>query len=103
MSYFDSELNGKTVVFTFLRFTSRVSAATLFHIAYRRLPEAEKLNFRALFLRLCGDDTPMVRRAAATNLGLLAKQMRTSEVVNEFISTFNALASDEQVCEGKRS
>jgi serine/threonine-protein phosphatase 2A regulatory subunit A len=69
----------------------------MFHLAYRRLPEKEKQDFRGLFLRLCGDDTPMVRRAAAMNLGTFVKQLRPSEVVSDFIGTFNSLSSDEQV------
>lgn len=32
-----------------------------------------KQELRALFKNLCGDDTPMVRRAAASKLGELAK------------------------------
>ena len=77
-------------------FTSRLSAASLFHVAYNRLPDSEKRNLRTLFLRLCTDDTPSVRRAAAQNFGNLIKHVKPAEVLSEFISTFNSISVDEQ-------
>ena len=77
-------------------FTSRISAASLFHVAYKRLPDAEKRNLRALFLRLCTDDTPAVRRAAAQNFGNVVKQVKPAEVLSEFLGTFNSISVDEQ-------
>ena len=41
-------------------FTARISAASLLSIAYARVSESTKKDFRNLFIRLCGDDTPMV-------------------------------------------
>jgi serine/threonine-protein phosphatase 2A regulatory subunit A len=77
-------------------FTSRISAASLFHMAYKRLPDSEKSSIRALFLTLCSDDTPSVRRAAAFNFSLLVKLIQPSEVLEEFMGTFNSISIDEQ-------
>lgn len=77
-------------------FTSRISAVALFHPVYNRLPESEKSTFRSLFVRLCGDDTPMVRRIAAQYLGEFAILCQTKEVMHEFLPIFTNLAKDEQ-------
>lgn len=47
-------------------FTARVSAAGLLSAAYARTEDAECI---ALFIKLCRDETPMVRRIAAKHLG----------------------------------
>ena len=49
------------------------------------------------FRNLCGDDTPMVRRAAAGKLGEFAKVVETEYLKSDLIPLFTALASDEQV------
>lgn len=49
------------------------------------------------FRTLCSDDTPMVRRAAASKLGEFAKVLELEYVKSDIISLFTALASDEQV------
>ena len=54
-------------------FTSRTSACGLFSVAYPRTSSAIKAELRQHFQQLCGDDTPMVRRAAASKLGEFAK------------------------------
>lgn len=46
---------------------------------------------------MCSDDTPMVRRAAASKLGEFAKVLEPEYVKSDIISLFTALASDEQV------
>lgn len=46
----------------------------LFPVAYGKLDDASvKLQLRTQFSALCHDETPMVRRAAASNLGKFAK------------------------------
>ena len=77
-------------------FTSRISAASLFHIAYKRLPDSEKTRLRVLFLRLCSDDTPSVRRAAALNFSILIKLLKPVEVFEECLGFFNSIAKDDQ-------
>lgn len=54
------------------------------------------MNVRT-FRNLCGDDTPMVRRAAAGKLGEFAKVVEIDFVKSDLIPLFTALASDEQV------
>lgn len=49
------------------------------------------------FRTLCSDDTPMVRRAAASKLGEFAKVLELDYVKTDIIPLFTALASDEQV------
>lgn len=49
------------------------------------------------FRNLCSDDTPMVRRAAASKLGEFAKVLELDNVKGEIIPMFSNLASDEQV------
>lgn len=55
------------------------------------------LLFVRHFRTLCSDDTPMVRRAAASKLGEFAKVLEPEYVKSDIISLFTALASDEQV------
>ena len=49
------------------------------------------------FRNLCGDDTPMVRRAAASKLGEFARVLELEYLKNDVIPMFGNLASDEQV------
>ena len=51
-------------------FTSRTSACGLFSVAYGQAKDSTKQELRQMFRSLCGDDTPMVRRAAASKLGV---------------------------------
>ena len=57
-------------------FTNRISATALFPIIYPRLPnpsqeDATKKELRTLYANLCKkEETPMVKRAAAANLGV---------------------------------
>lgn len=53
--------------------------------------------FSRYFRTLCSDDTPMVRRAAASKLGEFAKVLELDYVKSDIIPLFTALASDEQV------
>lgn len=56
------------------------------------------LPFCRYFRNLCSDDTPMMRRAAASKLGEFAKVLELEHVKSEIIPMFSNLASDEQVC-----
>lgn len=83
-------------------FTSRISACALFACTYRGLP-VQRVDLRteclSLFKQLAGDDTPMVRRAAASNLGDLARAVAEVEpalVATELVPIFCQLVDDEQ-------
>lgn len=54
---------------------------SLFPVAYAKLDDAGvKQQLRAQFSALCHDETPMVRRAAASNLGKIAKVVRAPPI-----------------------
>ena len=61
-------------------FTARVSCRRgLFATAFERLEESQlelRNGLTTMFRDLCADETPMVRRAAASNLGKIAKGTR---------------------------
>ncbi|XP_046554169.1 serine/threonine-protein phosphatase 2A 65 kDa regulatory subunit A alpha isoform-like isoform X1 [Haliotis rubra] len=77
-------------------FTSRTSACGLFSVCYPRVSNSVKSDLRQHFRNLCGDDTPMVRRAAAGKLGEFAKVVETEYLKSELIPLFTTLAQDEQ-------
>nr|XP_054760167.1 serine/threonine-protein phosphatase 2A 65 kDa regulatory subunit A alpha isoform-like [Lytechinus pictus] len=77
-------------------FTSRTSACGLFSVCYTRCKNTYKGELRQLFNNLCSDDTPMVRRAAASKLGEFAKVVEGEYVKSDLIPMFINLASDEQ-------
>ena len=78
-------------------FTSRTSACGLFSVVYANCTPSTKQDLRTAFRALCGDDTPMVRRAAAAKLGELAKVMEAENVKQDLMGMFHTLANDEQV------
>ncbi|XP_075822045.1 serine/threonine-protein phosphatase 2A 65 kDa regulatory subunit A beta isoform isoform X4 [Microtus pennsylvanicus] len=78
-------------------FTSRTSACGLFSVCYPRASNAVKAEIRQHFRSLCSDDTPMVRRAAASKLGEFAKVLELDSVKTEIVPLFTNLASDEQL------
>ncbi|KAK2099453.1 hypothetical protein P7K49_020801 [Saguinus oedipus] len=78
-------------------FTSRTSACGLFSVCYPRASNAVKADIRQYFRSLCSDDTPMVRRAAASKLGEFAKVLELDSVKSEIVPLFTNLASDEQI------
>ncbi|KAL4228740.1 protein phosphatase 2 [Mactra antiquata] len=77
-------------------FTSRTSACGLFAVSYERVSSSVKAELRQHFRNLCGDDTPMVRRAAAGKLGEFAKVVELDYLKSELIPLFINLAQDEQ-------
>jgi len=61
-------------------FTGRVSSTHLFFPCYSKSgPQKEKL--RKKFIELCNEDTPMIRRACASKLGLFATQLDKQHVL----------------------
>uniref|UniRef100_A0A2P2HWT8 Protein phosphatase PP2A regulatory subunit A n=1 Tax=Hirondellea gigas TaxID=1518452 RepID=A0A2P2HWT8_9CRUS len=77
-------------------FTARTSASGLFANCYKRLSVSTKTELRAYFRSLCQDDTPMVRRAAASKLGEFAEEVELEYLKSDLVPIFNALAGDEQ-------
>lgn len=78
-------------------FTAKVSACGLFATAYARLADpASKAALRQLYATLAGDETPMVRRAAAKHIGGLAGVVEKEAMTAELLPLFSALANDDQ-------
>jgi HEAT repeat len=89
-------------------FTARISAAGLMAQAYPRLsPGQQQEDHLNVFAQLCKDDTPMVRRVAAKNLGIMVDNVvravgRTSleaeggAVSNTLVPLYESFASGEQ-------
>jgi serine/threonine-protein phosphatase 2A regulatory subunit A len=75
-------------------FTARVSSCGLFHIAYPSAPDQLKTELRTIYGQLCQDDMPMVRRAAASNLGKFAATVEQSHLKTEIMSIFDDLTQD---------
>ncbi len=76
-------------------YTARLTATGLFHFAYKRLDEGSHRSFRSTFLRLCMDDSPVVRRHTMMYIGKLAAVVTQEEVVKEFMGVFTSIAGDE--------
>lgn len=83
-------------------FTSRISACALFATAYLRVP-ADRGDLRAeildMYKVLARDETPMVRRAAASNIGHVARAVSALEpalVASDLLPVFANLVDDEQ-------
>ncbi|KAJ3020024.1 hypothetical protein HKX48_001439 [Thoreauomyces humboldtii] len=77
-------------------FTSRTSACGLYAPAYALSSPATQDELRKMYIQLCNDDTPMVRRAAGTHLAKLAKKVSKEHVISDIIPLFRQLALDEQ-------
>ena len=75
-------------------FAARVSSCGLFHIAYSSAPDQLKAELRTIYGQLCQDDMPMVRRAAASNLGKFAATVEQSHLKTEIMSIFDDLTQD---------
>lgn len=76
-------------------FTTRVSACSLFSCAYTHVSEQLQEELRGLFNNLCNDDTPMVRKAAYSNLGLFASNIQKTFFKSDIIPILQALSMDD--------
>lgn len=78
-------------------FTSRVSACSLFASAYPKISAAGgRKELRELYGILCNDDTPMVRRSAASNLGKFATAIEKEHVIGSILQLFKTMTTDDQ-------
>jgi serine/threonine-protein phosphatase 2A regulatory subunit A len=87
-------------------FTARISAATLIASLYPHLTSIQQEEHLKYYDTLCRDDTPMVRRVAAQNLGAMLDAVvttsgRSTLAENGVVSTvliplYETLASNEQ-------
>lgn len=77
-------------------FTSRTSATALYAAAYPAAGPATQDELRTLFNALCADDTPMVKRAAAKELGAFSRTLSHPALLADLLPAFCKLAADEQ-------
>jgi len=79
-------------------FTSRIAVCALFSAALPNVNESKhKDDLLKVYIRLCGDDTPMVRRQAANALGNVAEVLQGEpSMLSELFQVFDKLAQDEQ-------
>ena len=79
-------------------FSARVSACGLMATAHELCAgdEAARDEMRGAYAKLCGDETPMVRRAAARHLGAFASKCDAKHVETEMLALFRRLTNDEQ-------
>lgn len=77
-------------------FTSRTSATALFAAGYTKASSPTREELRRLFAQLCTDDTPMVRRAAAKELGAFSKTLDHDNLINDLLPAFKKLSQDDQ-------
>ena len=77
-------------------FTSKISATGLYNVPYQRSNAESQTKLRQQFTQLVHDDTPMVRRQAATNLGKFVRSMTPAIVIEQMIPLFQHLANDDQ-------
>jgi serine/threonine-protein phosphatase 2A regulatory subunit A len=76
-------------------FPGRCSSCHLFGHAYPRA-NAQKERLRKKFIELCQEDTPMIRRACASNLGTFSTYLEKQHVIQEIMPIFRALSQDDQ-------
>ncbi|ETV93220.1 hypothetical protein H310_12816 [Aphanomyces invadans] len=77
-------------------YTSRIAASGLFQVCYDQLNPATQAEMRSMFIQLCRDDLPLVRKAAAAALGGFASMMDPASATAEIFPDFLTLANDRQ-------
>jgi serine/threonine-protein phosphatase 2A regulatory subunit A len=65
-------------------------------MGFGRLTESLQEEVFAMFIRLCKDETPLVRKVAAQNLEHWTKLVKTAAMLSEIISMFKAFTQDDQ-------
>lgn len=63
-------------------------------MVYPSAPEALKTDLRTMFSQLCQDDTPMVRKSAASNLGKFASFVEVTHLKTFIMPIFEDLIQD---------
>ncbi|KYK56693.1 protein phosphatase PP2A regulatory subunit A [Drechmeria coniospora] len=77
-------------------FTSKVSGCGLYTAPYKKVSPPIQEQLRQQFGLLVHDDTPMVRRQAATNMAKFVKEMTAAVAIEEMIPLFQHLVQDDQ-------
>lgn len=77
-------------------FTSRISACGLFSAMYPRVNVNPRKELRAVFIQLCADETPMVRRAACVKFASFAETVEPQFAQSELLGALLKLTKDDQ-------
>lgn len=83
-------------------FTSRISSCSLIAHVYQHLPSSPselRHEVLSIYKRLAHDETPMVRRAAASNISVVAKAVSLSApylIPTDILAIFSTLGDDDQ-------
>ena len=72
-------------------FTGRVSSCQLFQAVYAK-SGGHKDRLRKKFVELCNEDTPMIRRACAKEIGKFASQLEKQSLLQELLPVFRELS-----------
>lgn len=76
-------------------FYARVSCCYLVPDLYKLLNDTDRILLREIFTRLCKDELPIVRRAAALQFMKLSEYMDIEALIGEYLVLFNTLINDE--------
>lgn len=76
-------------------FTGRLTAALLIPTAYPKATPKQKEKLRSFYHKLCHDEMPMVRKAAAGKIGNFAKNVEKEVCEEEIIPNYEQLTQDE--------
>jgi serine/threonine-protein phosphatase 2A regulatory subunit A len=82
-------------------FTSRISSCALFCAIHEQFNKENKQDnsrdaLKEMYIRLCEDETPMVRRAACTNVAKLVQVLPFNDVKTTIFAALEKLAADDQ-------
>lgn len=77
-------------------FTSKVSGCGLYTAPYKKVAPGVQETLRHQFSQLVHDDTPMVRRQAATHMAKFVREMPAAIIVEDMIPMFQHLVQDDQ-------
>ena len=75
--------------------SARISSCALFAGSYGKLTPEQQSDLLKLYVELAHDDTPMVRRAAATHLGSFTEVISSPSDQEELFKLFDFLVKDE--------
>lgn len=76
-------------------FTTRVSAANLFHAVYPLVNDNIQAELRVLYAQLCNDDTPMVRKKCYENLAVYGKSLQTQYLCTDIYNVLDQIVNDD--------
>jgi len=78
-------------------FQAKMSACSLCGVAMQsKLLPQDSSRLKEIYLSLCKDEMPLVRRAAAQELGEMLQESSAEDIVSDFVPLFSKLVADAQ-------